>query len=66
MRSTLKAGKNHFIVIMAEGVTGKRFGGDEALSAACWPNTSREKTGIESRATVIFHCAAGRQPHRPG
>jgi 6-phosphofructokinase 1 len=62
MRNTLRTGKNHFIVIVAEGVTGEQFGSDEALSSAMLARYIEEQTGIESRATVIGHVQRGGSP----
>ncbi len=52
MRATLKTGKQHFIVIVAEGV------GDS--KRIC--EYIEEKTGIESRLTVLGHIQRGGTP----
>ena len=50
--ATQKTGKKHFIVVVAEGV-----GGVEKIA-----ETIEEKTGIESRATVLGHVQRGGSP----
>ena len=62
MRNTLKTGKNHFIVIMAEGVTKQHFADDDALSAGMLAKYIQEQTGVETRATVIGHVQRGGSP----
>lgn len=52
MKFTRKIGKKHFIIIVAEGA-----GHAEALAAEI-----EEKTGIESRATVLGHVQRGGAP----
>ncbi len=54
MRRTQKTGKQHFIIIVAEGVKGV-----EAKSLAKY---IQEKTGVESRATVLGHVQRGGSP----
>lgn len=52
MRRTQKTGKKHFIIIVAEGI-----GGVEALAREI-----EEKTGVESRATILGHVQRGGSP----
>ena len=52
MKATLKTGKQHFIVVAAEGV-----GDTKAL-----PQAIQEKTGIEARLTVLGHVQRGGTP----
>lgn len=52
MRLTQSAGKKHFIVVVAEGV-----GGVEKIA-----HEIQEKTGIESRATILGHVQRGGSP----
>lgn len=52
MKATLKTGKQHFIVVAAEGV-----GDTKALTQAI-----QEKTGIEARLTVLGHVQRGGTP----
>ncbi len=52
MTSTKSTGKKHFIVLVAEGV-----GGSNELAS-----TIEEKTGIESRATILGHVQRGGSP----
>ena len=51
---TQKTGKRHFIIIVAEGVKGI-----EANSLAKY---IQEKTGVESRATILGHVQRGGSP----
>lgn len=62
MRTTLGTGKSHFIVIVAEGVTSERFGVDEQMNAAQLAKYIEDKTGVETRATVIGHVQRGGRP----
>lgn len=62
MVRTLRAGKNHFIVLAAEGVNKKNFGDDETLSATNLAKYIQDKTGVESRATVLGHIQRGGIP----
>ena len=52
MKFTKKIGKKHFIIIVAEGV-----GDSNAIAAEI-----EEKTGIESRATILGHVQRGGSP----
>lgn len=52
MRRTQKTGKKHFIIVVAEGI-----GGVEALAKEI-----EEKTGVESRATILGHVQRGGSP----
>lgn len=62
MSQTLSAGKSHFIVIVAEGVTKQHFGMDEDFNAAKLAKYIQEQTGVESRATIIGHVQRGGSP----
>lgn len=62
MKKTLSAGKNHFIVMMAEGVTGNEFTEDEHLSAAMLAKYIQDKTGVQTRSTVLGHIQRGGRP----
>lgn len=62
MQKTLKSGKNHFIVIMAEGVIGSHFGDDSSLSANFLAKYIQEQTKVETRATVLGHIQRGGVP----
>ncbi len=58
MQRTLRTGKKHFIIIVAEGVTNTNGVGDVH-------DIGREieaKTGVESRATVLGHVQRGGAP----
>lgn len=52
MKYTQKAGKKHFIIVVAEGV-----GGVEDLALEI-----EKRTGIESRATILGHVQRGGSP----
>lgn len=52
MNETLKTGKKHFIIMVAEGV-----GGVEELTEKI-----EERTGIETRATILGHVQRGGSP----
>lgn len=52
MRKTIESGKQHFVIIVAEGV------GDAAEMA----RKIQEKTGVESRATILGHVQRGGSP----
>ena len=54
MKRTMTTGKHHFIIIVAEGVKGVEVG-----SLAKY---IEEKTGVESRATVLGHVQRGGSP----
>lgn len=62
MLHTQKLGKSHFIVIVAEGVTRERFGAEESFNAVQLAKYIEEKTGVETRATVIGHVQRGGSP----
>ncbi len=53
MKATQKTGKQHFIIIIAEGV-----GHAQDLA-----NEIQSRTGIDSRATVLAMCSAAVRPH---
>jgi 6-phosphofructokinase 1 len=61
MQHTLKTGKSHFIVIVAEGVfIDKKLGDiDDAQKLAAYINTH---TGVDCRSTVIGHVQRGGSP----
>ena len=52
MLESRKTGKQHFIILVSEGV-----GGSEKIA-----NTLQEKTGIEARATILGHVQRGGSP----
>lgn len=52
IKETQKTGKKHFIIVVAEGI-----GGVDKIA-----KTIEEKTGIESRATVLGHVQRGGSP----
>ena len=54
MRRTQKTGKQHFIIIVAEGVRG--------IDSKSLARYIEEKTGVESRATVLGHVQRGGSP----
>ena len=56
MRRTQKTDKKHFIIIVAEGVS-EKIGGVDNLAKII-----EEKTGVESRATVLGHVQRGGSP----
>ena len=54
MKRTQKTGKQHFVIIVAEGVKG--------LDPSSLARYIEEKTGVESRATVLGHVQRGGSP----
>ncbi len=56
MKRTQKTDKKHFIIIVAEGVS-EKIGGVSNLAKII-----EEKTGVESRATVLGHVQRGGSP----
>lgn len=62
MRTTLGTGKSHFIVIVAEGVVGEHAEKPELKSSFELAKFIEEKTGVETRATVIGHVQRGGSP----
>lgn len=56
MKRTQKTDKKHFIIIVAEGVS-EKIGGVEHLAKVI-----EEKTGVESRATILGHVQRGGSP----
>ncbi len=56
MKRTQKTDKKHFIIIVAEGVS-EKIGGVNNLAKII-----EEKTGVESRATVLGHVQRGGSP----
>ena len=57
MRRTQDTGKEHFIIMVAEGVAGKIEGGVEALARRI-----EDETKVESRAVVLGHVQRGGAP----
>jgi len=62
MRRTLHTGKNHFIVIVSEGVTNKRGSDGKLLTASRIAKYIEKEAGVESRVTVIGHVQRGGSP----
>jgi len=62
MLHTLNTGKNHFIVIVAEGVTKSEFSSDETKSAMEMARYIENRTKVETRATVFGHIQRGGPP----
>ena len=58
MQRTLRTGKKHFIIVVAEGVTSANGMGDVHEIA----RQIQERTGVESRATVLGHVQRGGIP----
>lgn len=56
MKRTQKTDKKHFIIIVAEGVS-EKIGGVDNLAKII-----EEKTGVESRATILGHVQRGGSP----
>lgn len=56
MKRTQKTDKKHFIIIVAEGVS-EKIGGVQHLAQVI-----EEKTGVESRATILGHVQRGGSP----
>ncbi len=54
MKRTQKTGKEHFVIVVAEGVKG--------IKAASLAEYIEQKTGVESRATVLGHVQRGGSP----
>ncbi len=52
IKSTIKAGKKHFIIVVAEGVG----------NSDCLAKEIQAKTGVESRTTVLGHVQRGGNP----
>jgi 6-phosphofructokinase 1 len=61
MREAANKGKIHFIVIVSEGVTGERAK-RRTMDAHQLAGYIQEKTGIETRATIIGHIQRGGTP----
>ncbi|MFV0401272.1 MAG: ATP-dependent 6-phosphofructokinase [Oscillospiraceae bacterium] len=62
IKKSMRTGKRHFIVIVAEGVTGTRSNETSVRSAAEIAAYIEMHTEIESRATVIGHVQRGGSP----
>ena len=54
MKRTQKTGKEHFVIVVAEGVKG--------IDSASLAKYIEQKTGVESRATVLGHVQRGGSP----
>ena len=61
MREALNQGKTHFIIIVAEGVTGERAK-QRDMDTQQLAEFIEHNTGVETRATVIGHIARGGKP----
>lgn len=61
MENAIRIGKTHFIIIVAEGVTGERAN-KRAMTAEQLARYIEEKTGVGTRATVIGHIQRGGTP----
>ena len=61
MRHTLKTGKSHFIVIVAEGVN-RQLNCGNGMTTPQMADYIEEKTGVETRATIIGHVQRGGRP----
>jgi 6-phosphofructokinase 1 len=57
IKATQATGKQHFIIVISEGVANKIEGGSDAVAKII-----TQKTGIESRATVLGHVQRGGNP----
>ena len=55
MKRTQKTGKEHFVIVVAEGVKG--------IDSASLAKYIEQKTGVESRATVLGHVQRGGSPN---
>jgi 6-phosphofructokinase 1 len=54
MKRTQKTGKEHFVIVIAEGVKG--------IDAHSLAKYIEQKTGVESRATILGHVQRGGSP----
>ena len=61
MRGAINQGKTHFIIIVAEGVTGERAK-QRSMDTAELAAFIEERTGVETRATIIGHIQRGGTP----
>ena len=61
MREALNQGKTHFIVIVAEGVTGERAK-QRSMDTHQLAEFIETRTGVETRATIIGHIQRGGTP----
>jgi 6-phosphofructokinase 1 len=61
MDEAMRKGKTHFIIIVSEGVTGERAK-DRKMDAFQLARYIEEKTGVETRATVIGYIQRGGKP----
>ncbi|MDR0947784.1 MAG: 6-phosphofructokinase [Ruminococcus sp.] len=57
IKATQATGKQHFIIVVSEGVAAKIDGGSDYIAKQI-----TQKTGIESRATVLGHVQRGGNP----
>jgi 6-phosphofructokinase 1 len=57
IKATQATGKQHFIIVVSEGVAAKIDGGSDSIAKQI-----TQKTGIESRATVLGHVQRGGNP----
>lgn len=62
MTRSLEIGKSHFIVIVAEGVARSAFGKGRLSSSEILANYIEQRTGVETRSTVIGHVQRGGAP----
>ena len=62
MKRTLSAGKNHFIVIVAEGVVAEQKLDGSPMTAGAIARYIESQTKIESRDTIIGHIQRGGSP----
>lgn len=62
MKRSMEIGKSHFIVIVAEGVARRIFGEGKLSNSEILANYIEQRTGIETRATVIGHVQRGGSP----
>ncbi|MDR2908697.1 MAG: 6-phosphofructokinase [Oscillospiraceae bacterium] len=61
MREALNQGKTHFIILVSEGVSGERAK-HRAMDTHQLAAMIQEKTGVETRATIIGHIQRGGTP----
>jgi len=61
MREALNQGKTHFIIIVAEGVTGERAK-QRSMDTQQLATFIEDRVGVETRATIIGHVQRGGKP----
>jgi len=61
MQEALSKGKTHFIIIASEGVTGERAK-DRVMDTQQLACFIQDRTGVETRATIIGHIQRGGSP----